>query len=58
MSGESHVNVKSQSELDIGGRETCYRLLLRAKCVMPVMRPRSLPKKTVMHSNKLSYVNT
>ena len=23
MSGECHVNVKSQSELDIGGRETC-----------------------------------
>ena len=24
MSGECQVNVKSQSELDIGGRETCY----------------------------------
>ena len=24
MSGERQVNVKSQSELDIGGRETCY----------------------------------
>ena len=23
MSGECQVNVKSQSELDIGGRETC-----------------------------------
>ena len=23
MSGERQVNVKSQSELDIGGRETC-----------------------------------
>ena len=24
MSGECQVNVKSQSELDIGGRETCF----------------------------------
>ena len=24
MSGECQVNVKSQSELDIGGRETCW----------------------------------
>ena len=28
MSGECQVNVKSQSELDIGGRETCSKLLL------------------------------
>ena len=28
MSGECQVNVKSQSELDIGGRETCYYLIL------------------------------
>ena len=26
MSVECQVNVKSQSELDIGGRETCYNL--------------------------------
>ena len=26
MSGECQVNVKSQSELDIGGRETCLPL--------------------------------
>ena len=26
MSGECQVNVKSQSELDIGGRETCKHL--------------------------------
>ena len=26
MSGECQVNVKSQSELDIGGRETCFNL--------------------------------
>ena len=26
MSGERQVNVKSQSELDIGGRETCYAM--------------------------------
>ena len=25
-SGEFQVNVKSQSELDIGGRETCFTL--------------------------------
>ena len=25
MSGECQVNVKSQSELDIGGRETCLQ---------------------------------
>ena len=24
MSGEGQVNVNSQSELDIGGRETCF----------------------------------
>ena len=24
MSGECQVHVKSQSELDIGGRETCF----------------------------------
>ena len=28
MSVECQVNVKSQSELDIGGRETCLGLLL------------------------------
>ena len=28
MSGECQVNVKSQSELDIGGRETCFKSLL------------------------------
>ena len=27
MSGECQVNVKSQSELDIGGRETCPRYI-------------------------------
>ena len=27
MSGECQVNVKSQSELDIGGRETCPLLI-------------------------------
>ena len=26
MSGECQVNIKSQSELDIGGRETCFYL--------------------------------
>ena len=26
MSGECQVNVKSQSELDIGGRKTCNHL--------------------------------
>ena len=26
VSGECQVNVKSQSELDIGGRETCISL--------------------------------
>ena len=26
MSGECQVNVKSQYELDIGGRETCFTL--------------------------------
>ena len=29
MSGECQVNVKSQSELDIGGRETCSVLECR-----------------------------
>ena len=29
MSGECQVNVKSQSELDIGGRETCIVIDLR-----------------------------
>ena len=28
MAGERQVNVKSQSELDIGGRETCFRVIL------------------------------
>ena len=28
MSGEFQVNVKAQSELDIGGRETCLNLRL------------------------------
>ena len=32
MSGECQVNVKSQSELDIGGRET-FRVLI---CSLPV----------------------
>ena len=27
-SGEVQVNVKSQSELDIGGRETCFEVSL------------------------------
>ena len=31
MSGECQVNVKSQSELDIGGRETCYYIVVQNK---------------------------
>ena len=30
MSGECQVNVKSQSELDIGGRETCLASVMPA----------------------------
>ena len=37
MLGECQVNIKSQSELVIGGRETCYELnasfLLLVKCL-------------------------
>ena len=35
MLGECQVNVKSQSELDIGGRETCF--LLPVACTYEVM---------------------
>ena len=31
MSGECQVNVKVQSELDIGGRETCYIIWMTDK---------------------------
>ena len=31
MSGECQVNVKSQSELDIGGRETCLDKFLETE---------------------------
>ena len=31
MSVECQVNVKSQSELDIGGRETCYYFIFSMK---------------------------
>ena len=31
MSGECQVNVKSQSELDIGGRETCFNDFFKIK---------------------------
>ena len=30
MSGEHQLNVKSQSELDIGGRETCLHAIIVA----------------------------
>ena len=35
MSVECQVNVKSQSELDIGGRETCLALF---RCEKPFMK--------------------
>ena len=35
MSGDGQVNVKSQSELDIGGRETCLALF---RCEKPFMK--------------------
>ena len=33
MSGECQVNVKSQSELDISGRETCLYVYGKISCI-------------------------
>ena len=47
------MNVKSQSELDIGGRETCYLLLLlKLKC----QRPLETIKVQNRYGTKVSFV--
>ena len=36
MSVECQVNIKSQSELDIGGRETCFSMIKSVLLLLPV----------------------
>ena len=36
MSVECQVNVKSPSELDIGGRETCRMIVSRSMCLSQI----------------------
>ena len=45
MSGECQVNVKSLSELDIGGRETCLSFDLRI-CLFELSNPIQCDRQT------------
>ena len=47
MSGECQVNVKSQSELDIGGRETCFLICLKLSKTLPRLFERVKGKEQV-----------
>ena len=63
MLGECQVNVKSQSELDIGGRETCY-FCIGSFCIKKFLlglstlntsklEPKTCSKRTCFHSESL-----
>ena len=52
MSGECQVNVKSQSELDIGGRETCKHLNR-----LPSKKPSSAANVSIVNNDIITLVD-
>ena len=57
MSMECQVNVKSQSELDIGGRETCCNLTVMQYCNLTLLQYCNLTVLQYCNLSVLHYCN-